>query len=163
MAKLTQITVERAIEGHQRWCVAAGYSKNTLLDYKNTMNFFIAWLADAGRADATIDAIRSADIEGFMIHMKTQPITRCVGITAQHTPEDDQRRPRSAKTLRNYHIGLASLWSWATEKGFARAHVVRQVKPPRVHQEPIQPLTVDQVASLTDISLVAWHKRHCRA
>ncbi len=161
MAKVNQITIERAIDGHRRWCVAAGYSKNTLLDYQNTMNFFTTWLQAEGKAGCQLDAISPDDVEAFMIHMKTQPITRCVGITAQHAPEDEEQRPRAAKTLRNYHIGLASLWSWAMEKGFARRHVVRQVKPPRVHQEPIQPLTVDQVAGLfrACATSLPWHNK----
>ena len=47
----------------------------------------------------------------------------------------------SAKTLLNYHTGLAALWTWAVREGIAGEHIVRKVRRPKPEQREIMPYT----------------------
>lgn len=152
-----RITLEQAVRGHRLWCASADFSQHTIDEYQNTFRYFLDFLDPL----MLMDEVRVEDIEGFMREMKQRPVGFS-GVAAQYATQGREKlRPRSPKTLANYRTGLASLWTWAVNHGYAAEHVVRQTRPPRVPKEPILPLTPDQVVALLracDASR-AWHNK----
>lgn len=133
------ITLQAAIDGFLRH-VATAHSPNTLLDYQNTCQKFIAF-----NGDCLIREITSDEIEDFMIHLRETPIPP-TGVTADR--KELEPRYRRPKTLANLHVGLSALWTWLTKKGYADEHIVRQVQRPRANLEPIIPLTDAEIVAL---------------
>jgi len=101
---------------------AEGCSPHTLADYRNTLTKFAAFLGDPLMAE-----IVPGDIERFLA-------------------QSDARL--AAKTRRNYHTGLSSLWTWALRMGHLEDHIVRRVKAPKADQREVQPLDRLEVRAL---------------
>lgn len=138
--KKPDITLKAAVDGHLRF-VASAYSRHTLKDYRQTHEKFMEFTGERLLRD-----VSSADVEDFMIHMKTTPI-QPAGVT-QETARPSQPRYRRPKTLANMHIALSALWTWAEKRGFVEEHVVQQVPRPKVNESPIIPLTTEEVVAL---------------
>lgn len=136
--KITAIKLAAAIAGHARWCVSMNYSDNTMQGYEVIGKLFLGFMGDVVLNEIGVD-----DIERFMKHMVETPVSPAGVAAAGKTTR--KRRP---KTLRNYQIYLASLWSWATEHQFANEHVIHRVKSIRVPEEPIEPLTNEEITRL---------------
>lgn len=146
------VSLQAAITGHLRY-VQAALSPNTYNDYANTHRQFLEFMGDGERP---IGSITAADVEGFMIFMRegelpANPLTH-------QARRGDRRRP---KTLANIHTGLSALWAWALERELVDRNVVRQVARPKVHLEPIRPLTPEQVAGLFKACRESrpWHNK----
>jgi len=137
------ITLQRAIEGHIIHCRAADFSENTINDYLNTFRQLLAYLADDSLLIADITA---AQLQQFMAFKATEKIAGCQGAAAAYS--HGTYRTRSAKTLRNYHTALCSLWTYALQHNLVDTHVMRQVPAPQVHAQPIQPLSDSQIVDL---------------
>lgn len=52
------------------------------------------------------------------------------------------------RTVVIYHTGLASLWTWAIEEGYADDHIIRKVKRPRFQKPKIEPFDRYQIRAL---------------
>lgn len=97
-------------------------SENTLAEYGNTFRKFAVFLGE----DYALAQVTPGDIERFL------------GANEHLTP----------KTIRNYHAGLSSLWTWALSTGYVEEHVVRAVKPPRAEHKQVQPLERLEIRAL---------------
>jgi integrase/recombinase XerD len=147
MGKLTKVTLETAVTAWLDHCRTAK-SKNTVAGYSYIGRLFI----DHMGGERLIAQIDIDDIERFI---------REVG-QAEVAPDGIAPRPArklAAKTIANYHTGLSSLWTWATSRGLVTEHVVRAVKPPKVHEKPINPLSGGDILKLIRACDVtrAWH------
>lgn len=136
MASL-QLTFSEAVAGHVRYCQAAGYSSHTLADYQNAFKLFLGSLGQ----DLPMRQITVVHVEDFMVRVQHEAI-------APNGVAPRPARIRRPKTVRNYHIALSSLWTWAMQKSVVDTHVVHAVKPPKVNVEPIQPLSHEQMRRL---------------
>ena len=122
----TRIPLSAALEGYFIAAHARRLSPATLADYDNTFRKLEQFL---GR-DPPLADITAGDITAFLGSL-------------DHL---------SAKTLLNYHTGLAALWTWATKEGIADQHIVRQVQRPKPEQREIMPYTrSDLQAMLTAV------------
>lgn len=142
--KIHRIPLHKVIEGHFLWCSSLRYSPNTINDYKTTFRYFMDFVG----AETVLDDITPADVEAFLAHMADSPITYMQGVTEQYAKGNERKRRRSAKTLRNYHTGLSSLWTYATTHDYASEHILHDVKGAYVPKVPVQPLTADEVKKL---------------
>lgn len=142
--KIHKISISQVMTGHIKHCQAQAFSPNTIADYKNTFRHFLNYLSNP---DIAMHKISVVAIEGFLQHMDSQPINACRGVTASHASADNRQR-RKPKTIKNYHIALSSLWSYATKRKFASENIMKHVPPPRVPETPIEPLTAAEVAAL---------------
>lgn len=113
--------------------------ENTVNGYRVIVGQFLAFIG----AETPVRQIDANDIENYLLMMRTEMVSP-PGIAPRPS------RKRSAKTIKNMHIGLSSFWSWAVKKGLADDHVVRLVETPTVHRKPIQPLTAVQIKRLLD-------------
>jgi integrase/recombinase XerD len=137
MARKPDVRFSQAVDSWLRWCESRDYSQNTIMGYRTVAKLFQNHLGE----DLLARKITELHIEQFMAAMSTE-VVQPAGI-APRPP-----RQRAPKTLRNYHTALSSFWSWATAKGWADAHVVREVDPPRVRSQPIEPLSAAAVVKL---------------
>ena len=110
-------------------------SDNTTQDYLRTYERF--W-GDVGEA-VCIDDVTEGDVMLFLNRMKEVP---------WRVLKSGEKKMRKPKTLDNMWIALSSLWTWALERGYVRENVVRLVPRPKVNEEPIIPLTTDEVLAL---------------
>lgn len=136
--RIIDISLSKAIEGHLLWCAGQNYSQNTITGYQYVGNIFLGYLGDVSFGRITV-----ADVEGFMRWAVETPVTPA-GAAYRGT------RKRKPKTLRNYQIALASLWSWGVAHDFAREHVLHEIKPVRVPDEPIEPLSNSEIVQLVN-------------
>ena len=115
----------------------AGCSPNTLRNYTLTLRRLTAHLdGDPQLADITAEQIR-----GFLRQLMTTRIA----------PAGIAKRPArtlSAKTIRNIHTCLSSLWTWAIKEGYAADHIVQRVDAPEPEPPVVEPLSRDQVKQL---------------
>lgn len=114
------ILLSKAIEGFFIYCQARRLSPNTIDDYTRTLRKFLKHTGEI-----QIAKIGTEQISAFL--------------SAQTVGN---------KTLLNYHIGLAALWTYALKEGFVEKHVVRMVPRPKPKKKVIQPFTQVEVRAL---------------
>jgi site-specific recombinase XerD len=131
------LSFSEAVEGHLRSCRAAGYSDYTVSQYALTFRLFLERLGQ----DVPMRQISSEHIEEFMIWAQTDEV-------APNGIAPRPARKRRPKTIKNYHIALCSLWTWAVKKGVVARHIAREVKLSKVNLEPIQPLSKEEMIRL---------------
>jgi len=126
-----------AIDGFLLAKRVAGCSPHTIRNYKLTLRRLQHFLP----ADPHLAAVTADQVRAFLDHL----------MTAQFDHPGVAHRPPqrlSAKTIRNVHICLSSLWTWAIAEGYATIHVVRAVAAPTPEPALIVPFTRDQVQAL---------------
>ena len=97
----------------------AGCSPNTIRNYTLTLRRLREHLAPA---DPDLDQITPDHLRAFIHHLQT----------ARFQPggvADRPAKPLSAKTIRNAHTVLCSLWTWAVKEGHAADHTPRRASP----------------------------------
>ena len=60
------------------------------------------------------------------------------------------RRPASSRTVAHYHGALRTFYNWLINEGLASGSPLETVKPPKVQEKVIQPLTPDDIRRLLD-------------
>ncbi len=67
----------------------------------------------------------------------------------------------SAKTVRNIHTCLCSLWTWAIKEGYTQEHIPKQVQAPKPEPPEIVSLTKEQIGALLEAARFSrpWTKR----
>lgn len=129
----TGTLLSAAIEGFMLASEARKLSENTIADYRRTLKRFLGHVGDT-----PIDQITTTQISAFLA-----------------------AQPFSAKTVLNYHIGLAALWTWATREGLAERHIVRLVTKPRPQQIVVEPFTHEEIKAM--LGSLGRHKDRDRA
>ncbi len=119
MATAARLSFGQVCDGFLFAAQARHLSRNTILDYKNSIDHFRSFL----RSDRPIDQITARDIEQFLMSQD--------GLTN--------------KTLLNRYIGISAVWTWAIKEGFAQKHVVHAVEAPRPEQREIVPYTFEEI------------------
>lgn len=136
-AKRFTSTLRDAIEEYRYVMQARAMSAATINDYSVAYRYFL------GHVDGQtlMHEITHRDIISFLETMGSTPVEPG-GVAPR------PKRKRQKKTLRNYHIALSSLWTWAVAEGYADEHIVRRVKPPKANPKPVVPLTDAEVATI---------------
>jgi len=117
----------------------SGCSPNTIRNYTLTL----ARLQEHLPADPELADIAQADLQAFLHQLMTTRI-KPRGIA------DRPARKLSAKTIKNIHTCLCSLWTWAIAEGYATEHIVHPIAIPKPELEPILPFTREQIQALLD-------------
>ena len=113
------VAVEQFIEAKQ----AQRLSKNTLIEYNRTLRYFKEFFENE---DPLMSAITQVDVRKFMNSL-------------DHL---------SKKSLLNVHIGLSSLWHWASDEGLCSDNIMHKVARPRPEIRAVQPFTHEEVDRL---------------
>ena len=133
------IVFSQAIEGYLLDAHARQLAQSTIEGYTRSANRFLNWID----GDPPIDEIEADDIRRFMQHLSTQK-TRSRGAV------DIKPRPLSKKTIRNIHIALSAIWTWALDEDLVEEHIVRAIKPPKAEKRVIKPYTREEVKAMLD-------------
>jgi integrase/recombinase XerD len=115
----------------------AGCSPNTIRNYSLNLDR----LQDFLDGDPELADIAAGELRAFFDQL----------MTARFEPRGVAKRPArtlSAKTIKNAHTCLCSLWTWAIGEGYATTHVPREVDIPKPEKPVVEPFTVDQVKAL---------------
>lgn len=115
----------------------AGCSPNTIRNYTLNLDRLQIFLdGDPNLADVT-----AAHVRAFINHL----------MTTRMKPRGVADRPArllSAKTIKNVHTCLCSLWTWGIAEGYAIEHAPRAVDIAKPEDPVIEPFTVEQVQAL---------------
>jgi len=133
------VRLSAAIDGFLLTKQVAGLSPNTLRNYTHSLDRFAGFLDD----DLQLAEITKADLQRFMVWL----------MTAQFPSQKfGTRGPQtlSAKTVRNVHTCLCSLWTWAIKEGYTTEHIPKQVEAPRPEPPEIVPFTKEQIRDLLE-------------
>ena len=133
-----RILFSQAIEGFLLAKTVAGASPYTIRNYTAALKRLQDHLAPADPAIADIDAPQLA---AFFRWLQTAQF-------AQHGAVPRPAQRLSAKTVKNIHTTLSSLWQWALEEGFVEHNIVRGIKLPQPPEPVIEPFSTDQIAAL---------------
>jgi integrase/recombinase XerD len=117
------VTLSVAVEQFIEAKTAQRLSNNTLIDYKRTLRYFREFFGDE---DPLFSEITPHQVRKFLNSLDRL----------------------SKKTLLNCHIGLSSLWHWATDEGLCTENTMHKVARPRPEIRAIQPLTHEEVDKL---------------
>lgn len=116
----SNIPLSDAIDGFMLACRARKLSPHTIADYSRTLKRFLAHVGDMPMRDVT-----TVQVSAFLAS-----------------------QPFSEKTVHNYWIGLAALWTWAIREGHVQKHIVRIVEKPKPRKVVIVPFTQEQVKAM---------------
>jgi len=143
------MNLSTAIEGFLLAKTVAGCSPNTLRNYAGDLRRFTEHLQPA---DPDLASITRAELQAFFLYLTS----------ARFKPGGAVDRPPkqlSAKTIRNTHTTLCSLWTWAVKEGYAAENLPRTIDVPTPEPPDIQPLTLAQVHRLINATYYShqWH------
>jgi integrase/recombinase XerD len=128
------LTLSQAVTGYEIAATARRLSPNTLAEYNNTYRKFAAYLKD----DLVFSQITREHITNFLASCQT--ITQ--------------------KTLLNYHVGLASLYTWAVKEGIVQTNLLHLIDRPKPEKRIIQPLTEAEIRAV--ILALTYSKTYAR-
>lgn len=122
---------------------AQGWSPRTLSDRQWTLRHFIWWLEHVEGAAPTLEAVNSLRLRSFLSYTR-EP---CLGgrYDSGRSASARQARPSSVQT---YHRHLRAFLNFCVEEGVLTQSPLRNVRPPRVPNEQVQPFTSEQVQAL---------------
>lgn len=134
LPKTLRLSVSQAVEGFLLAKAAEGCSPNTITGYRVCLGHHLGgWLENTGNTGATLDSLSAQDIRRFLVHLRAAP--------------NGRGKPLSAKSVRNVHVALQSLYAWAHQE-FDLPDPTSQVPAPKAPAPLIQPLTLDQVSAV---------------
>jgi site-specific recombinase XerD len=120
---MASIKLSEAIDGFLLSLQARGLSQNTVDDYARTLNLLLAYLPK----NPLVSTIERTDVEGFLAFHKAR---------------------LSVKSLKNYHIGLSSFWTWAQNEKLCKAHIPQGIQMAQPEVRSIEPLSREEVRLL---------------
>lgn len=115
-------------------------SPNTIRNYRLNLGRLMDHFSPA---DPDLSNITAEDLRRFLHQLQTTRLPPS-GI-APRPP-----KPLGAKTIRNIHTCLSSLWTWSVKEHLVDENIVRRVEAPAPPAPDIQPLTQEQITRLLD-------------
>ncbi len=133
-----QLALSLACEGLLRYKTATGKSPHTIEDYRSSFKKLLVFIKD----DPPIGSIARDQLVAFFAWLQDDYVSDPDGVAPR------KRGPLSPKSVLNIHTALSSLWTWATDEGFAPSHIVRTIKPPPAPLPAIEPFAKEEVSVL---------------
>jgi len=96
--------------------------------------------------EATVENYRWA-FDKFTVYWDDEPDLEAITADDVRHFLDDHRR-LSNTSRRNIHSVLSSLWTWATQEGYAEQHIIHQVTAPEPEQRAVVPFTQADVKAM---------------
>ncbi len=133
-----QLTLSQCIEGMLFYKRASGKSPCTIADYRYAFNKLQAFFPN----NPPFASITRDQLVAFFAWLRDDYVSEPGGPIP--------RRPikLSAKTIRNIHIALSSLWSWAVAEELAVKNIVHTIEAPNPKAPVIEAFTKEQIEAL---------------
>ena len=124
--RLELFTLTRHFEVHNR---SEGKSERTVEWYNEVLTLFQQWLEGEGIA-TTLDRIGEAEVRAFVLNLQGRK-----GLW----------EPASSHTLNNRVRAIQAFFAWLHSQGYTEEHRLKNLKPPKVAQKVIEPLTEEEI------------------
>src|SRR6266536_5415112 len=150
------IPLRRAVDNWLMNGRADGWSQRTLGDHRKNMDRFAWWLENEAEVSPTLDQLTAYHVRGFMAYLREPHAAGRFGC------ERDPGAKRAARpsTVATYHRDLKALVRFLLAEGLLESDPLHNVKPPRVPDDQIVPLTQEQVQALLDAARRDGRGRH---
>jgi site-specific recombinase XerD len=132
----------RLVDGYLITLRSEGKSPHSVAYYQRLLNNFL-WWCDEQCIPKDVEVITAAHIRNFLLYIRMEPV-RWGGRSTS------SRRPASSRTVAHYHGALRTFYNWLINEGLASGSPLETVKPPKVQEKVIQPLTPDDIRRLLD-------------
>ena len=119
-------TLARHFEVHNR---SEGKSLRTVEWYNEVLALFHDWLEGEG-LPTSLDRIWEEEVRAFVLYLQSRR---------------GQRGPASSHTLNNRVRALRAFFAWLHRQGYTEDHRLKDLRPPRVTEKVIEPLTPDEI------------------
>ena len=124
-------TLARHFEVHNR---SEGKSLRTVEWYNEVLALFHDWLEGEG-LPTSLDRIWEEEVRAFVLYLQSRR---------------GQRGPASSHTLNNRVRALRAFFAWLHRRGYTEEHRLKDLRPPRVTEKVIEPLTPDEIKKIFD-------------
>jgi site-specific recombinase XerC len=134
-----------------RWLAdgkAQGWSPRTLGNQRHHMNHFAWWLENEEGVSPTLDVLTPSRIRGPSSSTSGKPVPK-VAAAAGPLPLAERRALRRSTPSNAF---LRAFANFCLAEGLLGENPLRNVKPPRVPTDQIQPLAPEQVQALVDVA-----------
>ncbi|MBN2256960.1 MAG: phage integrase N-terminal SAM-like domain-containing protein, partial [Anaerolineaceae bacterium] len=135
---MNELTLFQAVELFVLDKEAAGYSRYTIRNYRNTFAKVRQFL----RRDPPLAEMTHARWAAFMAWLQNEYISTPNGVAPRGT------RQLSPKSVCNIHTDLSAFYTWAVKRGFAKKHILRELERPRFELPAIEPFTYNEIVQL---------------
>jgi site-specific recombinase XerD len=126
---------------------AQGWTRATLVDRQKTMERVCWWLENEEEAPPTLDALTPNLIRRFLTYARE---ANPRGRFGSNRPS--AKREARPATVHAYYRILRALCTFLLEEGLLKENPLKNVKPPRVPNDQIQPLSSEQVQAMLDVA-----------
>ena len=109
-----------------------GKSPKTVGWYQEVLDLFLRWLEDNGHG-TTLAAMDLQLVREFVIYLQEGGF---MGIT-----------PSSA-TMNNRVRALRAFFHWLQTEGYAKTHILQNMRPPKIARHVVEPLTAEEIGQL---------------
>ena len=124
--RLELSTLTRHYEVHNR---SEGKSESTVRWYNEVLTLFQEWLEGEG-IPTTLSDIGEMEVRAFVLHLQGRK-----GLWG----------PVSSHTLNNRVRAIRAFFAWLHRQGYTEEHRLKNLKPPKVAQKVIEPLTEEEI------------------
>jgi site-specific recombinase XerD len=131
-----------------RWIAdgkAQGWSKRTIKDREQIMGRFAWWLETVEEVPAALGSLSPVRVRIFLAYLRDP----CPG-GRWGTGHPATRRETRPSTVATYHRAIRAFANFCLAEGLLAETPLKNVKPPRVPLDQVQPFSKDQVQALVD-------------
>ena len=126
MNQMELSTLIHHYEVHNR---TEGKSERTVEWYNQALDLFLGWLEDGGMPTA-LEHLGEGEVREFILYLQTRR-----GLWG----------PVSSHTMNNRVRALRAFFAWLHRRGYTEEHRLRDLRPPKVAQKVIEPLTEGEI------------------
>ena len=137
--ELVETTLTEAIDYYLTALALEGKSPETIVWYRKKLTCFAVFTQDGGEP-ARVSALSIEEGRAFVksiMERKTK--------YANHVLRAEVMEGLSPQSIHGYVRALRAFASWLQEEGYTQDNIFRSIKPPKVPQILIQPLTEDEI------------------
>lgn len=106
-----------------------GKSPRTVGWYNEVLSMFHGWLEEQGMS-TILNTIGEMEVRGFILHVQSRP-----GLKGAISPNTVNNRVRA----------LRAFFAWLNRKGYTEDHVLKDLRPPKMVKQVIEPLTPEEI------------------
>lgn len=128
----SRLPLEKLIAYFETYNRSEGKSPRTVHWYNEVLHLFLRWLDDSGYPTA-LGGMDEDTVRKFVLWLQ------------------ERRSPRgkpSTHTINNRVRALRAFFNWLYHRGYTEAHLLKDLRPPKLSRPIIEPLTDEEVARL---------------
>ena len=125
---------------YRQFASAEGKSQRTIDTYRDDVTELVDFLSNC----QDITKITKDDLRQYQLYLKSRPRY------ANHPTIKSHVRPLSGDSIASKIRGIRAFWSWLRREGFIDENPFEGVKPPKLHEKVVEPLSPSEFTSVLD-------------